>query len=207
MPRIDEIYDGISKGNRKLVAEKIQSYVDSDGDVVELMNETMIPAMRDIGDKFSRNEVYVPEMLIAARAMQAGLDIIEPLLAAKGHKAKARVAIGTVKGDLHDIGKNLVAMMLKGAGYEVDDLGVDCTVEKYEEAVNNGAEVLCLSALLTTTMPYMKGIVDHFKGRDDVKILVGGAPVTMEYANEIGANGYGSDANDAVHALEKILAA
>lgn len=205
MPRIDEIYEGICKGNRKLVGEKVQAYADDGGDVVELLNETMIPAMRDIGDKFSRNEVYVPEMLIAARAMQAGLNIIEPLLAAKGHKARARVAIGTVKGDLHDIGKNLVAMMLKGAGYEVDDLGVDCPVEKYEEAVQNGAQVLCLSALLTTTMPYMKEVVDHFKDRDDVKILIGGAPVTKEYANEIGAQGYGSDANDAVHALEKLL--
>ncbi len=207
MPRIDEIYEAVSKGNRKVVAEKVQAFVDADGDVVDLLNETMIPAMRDIGDKFSRNEVYVPEMLIAARAMQAGLNIIEPLLAAKGHKARARVAIGTVKGDLHDIGKNLVAMMLKGAGYEVDDLGVDCPVEKYEEAVQNGASVICLSALLTTTMPYMKQVVDHFKGRDDVKILIGGAPVTKEYANEIGAQGYGSDANDAVRALEQILSA
>ncbi len=205
MAKIDEIYEGVCKGNRKLVAEQVQAYVDNDGDVVELLNDTMIPAMRDIGDKFSRNEVYVPEMLIAARAMQAGLDIIEPLLAAKGHKARARVAVGTVKGDLHDIGKNLVVMMLKGAGYEVIDLGVDCPVEKYEEAVKEGAQVLCLSALLTTTMPYMKEVADHFKGRDDVKILIGGAPVTKEYANEIGAHGYGSDANDAVRALENIL--
>lgn len=206
MARIDEIYEGICKGNRKLVAEKVQAFVDANGDVVELLNETMIPAMRDIGEKFSRNEVYVPEMLIAARAMQAGLNLIEPLLAAGGHKARARVAIGTVKGDLHDIGKNLVAMMLKGAGFEVDDLGVDCPVEKFEEAVKNGADVLCLSALLTTTMPYMKTIVDHFKGRDTLKIIIGGAPVTQEYANEIGADGYGSDANDAVVALEKVLA-
>jgi len=207
MAKIDEIYEAVCKGNRKVVAEKVQAHVDGGGDVVALLNETMIPAMRDIGDKFSRNEVYVPEMLIAARAMQAGLNIIEPLLAAKGHKARARVAVGTVKGDLHDIGKNLVAMMLKGAGYEVDDLGVDCSVEKYEEAVKNGADVICLSALLTTTMPYMKQIVEHFKGRHEVKILIGGAPVTKEYANEIGAHGYGADANDAVTALEKILAA
>jgi len=132
MARIDVIFEAICKGNRKVVAEQVQAVVDNDGDIVELLNDTMIPAMRDIGDKFSRNEVYVPEMLISARAMQAGLNIIEPLLAAKGHKARARVAIGTVKGDLHDIGKNLVAMMLKGAGFDVDDLGVDCPVEKYE---------------------------------------------------------------------------
>jgi len=206
MARIDVIFEAICKGNRKVVAEQVQAVVDNDGDIVELLNDTMIPAMRDIGDKFSRNEVYVPEMLISARAMQAGLNIIEPLLAAKGHKARARVAIGTVKGDLHDIGKNLVAMMLKGAGFDVDDLGVDCPVEKYEEAVSKGASVLCLSALLTTTMPYMKQVVDHFKGREGVKILIGGAPVTKEYANEIGADGYGSDANDAVRALEQLLA-
>jgi 5-methyltetrahydrofolate--homocysteine methyltransferase len=206
MARIDVIFEAICKGNRKVVAEQVQAVVDNDGDIVELLNDTMIPAMRDIGDKFSRNEVYVPEMLISARAMQAGLNIIEPLLAAKGHKARARVAIGTVKGDLHDIGKNLVAMMLKGAGFDVDDLGVDCPVEKYEEAVSKGASVLCLSALLTTTMPYMKQVVDHFEGREGVKILIGGAPVTKEYANEIGADGYGSDANDAVRALEQLLA-
>ena len=138
--------------------------------------------------------------------MQAGLDLIEPLLADTGHKPRARVAIGTVKGDLHDIGKNLVAMMLKGAGFEVDDVGVDCSVEKYEEAVERGSNILCLSALLTTTMPYMKTVADHFKGRDDVKIIIGGAPVTEEYANEIGAAGYGTDANDAVNAVEKVLA-
>lgn len=206
MPLIQELFDGICKGNRKLVAERVQQEVDAGGDPIALLNDTMIPAMRDIGDKFSRNEVYVPEMLIAARAMQAGLDIIEPLLAQAGHKARAKIAIGTVKGDLHDIGKNLVAMMLKGAGFEVQDLGVDCTVEKYEEAVTGGANVICLSALLTTTMSYMKDVVAHFKGRDDVKIIIGGAPITQEYAMEIGADAYGSDANDAVRAVESCLA-
>ncbi len=206
MPLIQELFDGICKGNRKLVAERVQQEVDAGGDPIALLNDTMIPAMRDIGDKFSRNEVYVPEMLIAARAMQAGLDIIEPLLAQVGHKARAKIAIGTVKGDLHDIGKNLVAMMLKGAGFEVQDLGVDCTVEKYEEAVTGGANVICLSALLTTTMSYMKDVVAHFKGRDDVKIIIGGAPITQEYATEIGADAYGSDANDAVRAVESCLA-
>ena len=169
--------------------------------------ESMIPAMRAIGDRFSRNEVYVPEMLIAARAMQAGLDIVEPLLANTGHKPLGKVAIGTVKGDLHDIGKNLVAMMVKGAGYEVTDLGVDCDIAKYEEAVDNGVQVLMLSALLTTTMPYMKEVVSHFKAKGSpVKILIGGAPITQEYADEIGADGYSSDANEAVASVEKALA-
>lgn len=207
MAKNETLYDAICKGNRKLVAETVQQEVDAGVEVVGLLNESMIPAMREVGERFSRNEVYVPEMLIAARAMQAGLNIIEPLLATAGHKARARVCVGTVKGDLHDIGKNLVAMMLKGAGFEVDDLGVDCSVEKYEQAVANGASVVCLSALLTTTMPYMKDVVNHFKGRTDVKIVIGGAPITQEYAREIGADAYGSDANDAVRAVESVLAA
>ncbi len=207
MAKNEELFNAICKGNRKLVAEIVQKTIDENGDVVELLNETMIPSMRDVGDKFSRNEIYVPEMLIAARAMQAGLDLVEPLLAESGHEPRGRVCVGTVKGDLHDIGKNLVAMMLKGAGFEVDDLGVDCSIEKFEEGIARGFNIVCLSALLTTTMPYMKEVADHFKGRDDVKIVIGGAPVTQEYANEIGAHGYGSDANDAVTAVESVLAA
>ena len=206
MSKNEALFEAIGKGNRKLVTELVKQAVEEKQSVVGLLNDTMIPAMRAIGERFSRNEIYVPEMLIAARAMQAGLVIIEPLLAQSGHKARARVCIGTVKGDLHDIGKNLVAMMLKGAGFEVDDLGVDCPVEKYEQAVQRGAQVLCLSALLTTTMPYMKTVVDHFKGRSEVKIIIGGAPVTQQYADEIGAHGYGTDANNAVAVVEKCLA-
>ena len=206
MARDEALFEAITKGNRKLVVELVQGRIDANGDVVELMNDSMIPAMRDIGERFSRNEVYVPEMLIAARAMQAGLDLVEPLLTASGHEPRGRVCVGTVKGDLHDIGKNLVAMMLKGAGYHVMDLGVDCSVEKFEEAVGNGAQVVCLSALLTTTMPYMKDVAEHFAGREGVQVVVGGAPVTQEYADEIGAQGYGSDANDAVNAVDRCLA-
>ena len=205
MAKNEALYEGIGKGNRKQVIEETQKVVDAGGDLVDLLNHSMIPAMRDIGEKFSRNEVYVPEMLIAARAMQAGLDIIEPLLAQEGHKARATIAIGTVKGDLHDIGKNLVVMMLKGAGFAVQDLGVDCSVDKFEEAVTSGANVICLSALLTTTMPYMRDVVDHFKGRNDVKIVIGGAPITQSFADEIGADAFGADANDAVTAVEKCL--
>jgi 5-methyltetrahydrofolate--homocysteine methyltransferase len=204
MARNEELFNAIIKGKRKDVAELVQASVDGGANVEEILMGSMIPAMREIGDRFSRNEVYVPEMLIAARAMQAGLDIVEPLLAGAGHEPIARVAIGTVKGDLHDIGKNLVAMMLKGAGYNVTDLGVDCDVAKYEEAVANGAQVLLLSALLTTTMPAMKEVVAALKGK--VKILIGGAPVTQEYADEIGADGYANDANQAVSAVEKVLA-
>ena len=205
MARNQQLFEAICKGNRKLVQEIVQQAVSAGEDVVGLLNDTMIPAMRDIGEKFSRNEVYVPEMLIAARAMQAGLAIIEPLLVQRGHKPIGKVAVGTVKGDLHDIGKNLVAMMLKGAGYEVKDLGVDCDVNKFDQAVKDGAQAVLCSALLTTTMPYMKTVVDHFSGRQDVRVIIGGAPVTQEYANEIGAHGYGADANQAVRVVEKCL--
>jgi len=146
-------------------------------------------------------------MLIAARAMQSGLDLLAPQLASSGHKSVAKICIGTVKGDLHDIGKNLVAMMLKGAGYEVIDLGVDCDVARFQQAVDEGATAVLCSALLTTTMPYMKSVVEHFRGRSDVKVVIGGAPVTQKYADEIGADGYGPDANQAVRVLDACVKA
>jgi 5-methyltetrahydrofolate--homocysteine methyltransferase len=205
MSRNEQLYEAICRGDRKTVETLVQAEIDGSGDVVALLNETMIPAMRVVGDRFSRNEIFVPEMLIAAAAMQVGLTLIEPLLVESGHEPRARVAVGTVKGDLHDIGKNLVVMMLKGAGFEVDDLGVDCSVEKYQQAVDGGSTIVCLSALLTTTMPYMKEVVSHFADRSDVKIVIGGAPVTTDYANQIGAHGYGQDANDAVRAVELCL--
>jgi 5-methyltetrahydrofolate--homocysteine methyltransferase len=205
VPRNEELYEAICKGDRKAVEDLVLALIDADVDVVGVLDGTMIPAMRNVGELFSKNEIFVPEMLIAARAMQAGLKLIEPRLVESGHQPRARVAVGTVKGDLHDIGKNLVVMMLKGAGFEVDDLGVDCSVEMYEEAVDSGSQVICLSALLTTTMPYMKEVVSHFAKRDDVSIVIGGAPVTDDYARQIGAHGYGQDANDAVRAVESCL--
>jgi len=206
MARNEELFTAIMKGNRNKVSEIVKASVESGASVSALLDESMIPAMREMGDKFSKNEIYVPEMLIAARAMQAGLQIIEPLLAKAGHKSLGKVCIGTVKGDLHDIGKNLVAIMLKGAGYEVDDLGVNCDVAKFEAAVDKGAQVVCCSALITTTMPYMKDVVSHFKAKGkSVKIIIGGAPVTEDYAKQIGADGYGSDANDAVKVVDKLL--
>ncbi len=204
MARNEALYEAVLKGKRNDVSTIVNEMVEAKVDVAEILMESMIPAMAEIGDRFSRNEAYVPEMLIAARAMQAGLDILDPLLAEAGHEPIGTVAIGTVKGDLHDIGKNLVAMMLKGAGFEVMDLGVDCDVEKYREAVENGAQCILLSALLTTTMPYMKEVVEGLKG-SSAKILIGGAPVTQEYANEIGADGYSDDANTAVKAAKVVL--
>ncbi|MEN7973765.1 MAG: corrinoid protein [Verrucomicrobiota bacterium] len=204
MAKNEALFEAVLKGKRKDVTTLVNELVDAKTDVAEILMESMIPAMAEIGDRFSRNEAYVPEMLIAARAMQAGLDILDPLLQEAGHEPIGKVAIGTVKGDLHDIGKNLVAMMLKGAGFEVIDLGVDCDVDKYKEAVESGAQAVLLSALLTTTMPYMKEVVEGLKGTGS-KILIGGAPVTQEYADEVGADGYSDDANSAVKATKEAL--
>ena len=201
----DELYDAIVFGERDRVVEIVTQAVDKGDDVGEMLNVTMIPALREVGDQFSRGEVFVPEMLVSARAMQAGVDIIEPLLVISGHEPIARVAIGSVKGDLHDIGKNLVVMMLKGSGFEVDDLGVDCRIETFEKAVADGAKVLCLSALLSTTRDEMRPVVDHFQDRDDVRIVVGGAVITQEFADEIGADAFGVDASDAVRAVRESI--
>lgn len=206
MTDFEVLKNAVLKGDRKSVTEIINKAVEEKADINQLLDSAMIPAMREIGDRFSRNEAYVPELLIAARAMQAGLTIIEPLIADSGRTAPATVVIGTVKGDLHDIGKNLVAIMLKGAGYNVIDVGVNCDVTKYDEGVAQGATIVACSSLLTTTMPYMKDVVEHFKGRDGIKVIIGGAPVTAAYAEEIGADGYAADANEAVKLVDRIIA-
>lgn len=205
MGKHEELYAAISKGKRNDVQTIVPQLLALGVAPESLLVETMIPAMRDIGEKFSRHEVYVPEMLIAARAMQAGLNILEPVLANKGHQPYGKVCCGTVKGDPHDIGKNLVVMMLKGAGYEVFDLGVNCDVAKFESGVAQGATVVLCSALLTTTMPYMRDVVAAFSQRPEIKVVVGGAPVTQAYAQEIGAVGYGHDANEAVKVVDRLF--
>ncbi|RPI24351.1 MAG: cobalamin-binding protein [Acidobacteria bacterium] len=205
MARNQELFDAICNGKANIVEQVVRGAVERGDNVVELLMESMIPAMREIGDRFARNEVYVPEMLISARAMNTGLKMIEPLLAKQGHQPLGRVAIGTVKGDLHDIGKNLVAMMLKGAGFEVDDLGVNCDVDKFTKSVQAGSTAVCCSALLTTTMPYMKTIVEHFRQFPQVKVIIGGAPVTQAYANDIGAHGFATNASDAVKVVTSAL--
>ena len=201
----DKLYDGIVFGEREVVVEMVQQAIDNGEDVIKLLNETMIPALREVGDQFSTGEIFVPEMLVSARAMQAGVDIIDPLLAKSGHEPVAKVCIGSVKGDLHDIGKNLVIMMLRGSGFEVDDLGVDCRIEAFEDAVKRGAEVVCLSALLSTTRGEMQPVVEHFKDRDEVKVVIGGAVISQEFADQIGADGFGFDASDAVRAVRESL--
>jgi len=198
----DELWDAIAFGERDIVIEIVQELVDEGVNVVELLNMTMIPALREVGNQFSRGEVFIPEMLVGAKAMQAGMDIIEPLLVQSGREPVARVCIGSVKGDLHDIGKNLVVMMLKGSGFEVDDIGVDCRVDDYQAAVDRGADVVCLSALLSTTRDEMIPVIAHFRDRNDVKIVVGGAAITSDFATRIGADGFGTDASDAVRAVK-----
>jgi len=201
----DDLFDAIVFGERDVVVEAVQQAVDNGEDIVNLLNETMIPALREVGDQFSAGEVFVPEMLVSARAMQAGVDIIDPILAKSGHEPVAKVCIGSVKGDLHDIGKNLVVMMLKGSGFEVEDLGVDCRIEAFEAAVERGAKVVCLSALLSTTRGEMQPVVEHFKDRDEVKVVIGGAVISQEFADQIGADGFGLDASDAVRAVRESL--
>jgi 5-methyltetrahydrofolate--homocysteine methyltransferase len=204
MSNFNELREAVIKGKKDDVINYVKEYIDSGKDLNAILDEGMIPAMREIGARFSRNEAYVPELLIAARAMQAGLELIEPLLASSGRKSMGKIAIGTVKGDLHDIGKNLVAIMLKGAGYDVIDLGVNCDIAKFETGLEQGAQLIACSALLTTTMSYMKEVTDHFKGK--TRVIIGGAPVTQNFADEIGADGYSEDANGAVKLVDCLLA-
>jgi 5-methyltetrahydrofolate--homocysteine methyltransferase len=201
MADLQALADAVIRGSRDDAAKITQAAVDEGVAPADIINQGLIAGMAVVGAKFKANEFYVPEVLIAARAMHAGMDIVKPLLAESGVQPRGVVAIGTVKGDLHDIGKNLVAMMLEGGGFEVMDLEVDVTPEKFVEAVNNGAQVLALSALLTTTMPSMKDTIDALAEagvRDKVKVMIGGAPVTQNYADEIGADGYAPDAASAV---------
>jgi 5-methyltetrahydrofolate--homocysteine methyltransferase len=175
----------------------------------EVLNDGLIKGMSVVGERFKNNEFYVPEVLIAARAMHAGMDILKPALADSGVQPIGKVLLGTVKGDLHDIGKNLVAMMMEGAGFEVVDLGIDVPPEKFAEAAKDGG-VVAMSALLTTTMTAMKTTIEALEEagvRDNVKILIGGAPVTQNYADEIGADGYARDAASAADKAKELIGA
>ena len=177
-------------------------------DVEVVLNDGLVAGMQVVGDKFKNNVFYVPEVLISARAMNAAMEVLAPKLAESGHQPVARVVIGTVKGDLHDIGKNLVKMMLTGGGFEVIDLGIDVTPEEFvAQAKEKGAQLVACSALLTTTMPQMKNVVEAVKaaGLGEVKVMIGGAPVTQEYCDEIGAHGYAPDAASAVELAQGLI--
>jgi 5-methyltetrahydrofolate--homocysteine methyltransferase len=205
----ETIYEGILKGDMHAVEDAAKGGLEEGTPAGELLNEAMIPAMAEVGRLFEANEYYVPEMLIAARAMKAGLAILRPELVAAGVEPKGKVVLGTVKGDLHDIGKNLVAIMIEGAGFEIIDLGVDVSPEAFVQAAQEKkADAIGLSALLTTTMPSMKSTIDALQEagvRDQVKVIIGGAPVTQKYADEIGADGYGRDAAAAANLTKKLL--
>jgi 5-methyltetrahydrofolate--homocysteine methyltransferase len=205
---LKEIYESVINGNAKAVSEGVQAALDEGVAPATLLYDALIPAMAEVGERFERNEFFVPEMLIAARAMQAGMTLLKPRLVESGVEPIGRVAIGTVKGDLHDIGKNLVAMMMEGAGFELMDLGVDTSPEKFVQAVQDGADVVAMSALLTTTMPSMKTTIDALVEagiRGDVKVLIGGAPVTQAYSDQIGADGYAPDASSAARKAKQLL--
>ena len=210
MADLQKLYDAILNGNFKAAKEVTQQALAEGVDPQSLVNDTMIPAMNEVGRRYEANEYFVPELLIAARAMKASLEFIRPLLAARGVEPVGRVVIGTVQGDLHDIGKNLVAAMLEGAGFEVIDLGVDVSPDKFIAAVREkNASLVALSALLTTTMHSMKAVIENLNSsglHGRVKVMIGGAPLTQKYADEIGADGYSSNANAAVALARKLLA-
>ncbi len=209
MAKYQELADAIIAGDNIKSKEITQKLVDSGVSAIDILNEGLVQGMDVVGAKFKANEMYIPEVLIAARAMHAAMDIIKPMLSESGAKLRGTVVLGTVQGDLHDIGKNLVGMMLEGGGFTVIDLGVDVPSEKFvEEAKNNKAQIVGLSALLTTTMPAMKDVIAALKAdaaTKDVKVMVGGAPLTQEYADSIGASGYAPDASSAVDLAKSLI--
>lgn len=205
---LNTIYQSVINGDASTVEADIKSALAEGISAETILNKALIAAMDEVGRRFEEKDFYVPEMLIAALAMQAGLILLKPSLAETGVKSAGKVAIGTVKGDLHDIGKNLVAMMLEGGGFEVNDLGVDVSPEAFIKAVQDGAQVIGMSALLTTTMDNMKLTIDALKTaglRDSVKVIVGGAPLTQDYADAIGADAFALDASSVTRTLRQLL--
>lgn len=206
---LESIRKGILSGNRDMVIEQVNLALENKIEPKIILDDALISAMDEVGTLFESGEFFVPEMLVAARAMKAGLEILKPILQDAKVETAGKVVIGTVKGDLHDIGKNLVAMMLEGAGFEIEDLGVDVSTEKFIEVLGSDEyKVLALSALLTTTMVNMESTITALETaglRDKIKIVVGGAPVTQEFATSIGADGFAADAGSAVSVVKSLL--
>jgi len=207
MADLKALSEAVINGQKDQAKELTQQAIDEGVAPDTIINEGLIAGMNVVGKRFKANEFYVPEVLIAARAMHTAMDLLRPLLAESDTKSMGTAIIGTVKGDLHDIGKNLVAIMLEGAGLEIRDLGIDVPTEKFvQEVKDSNIKLLCISALLTTTMPAMKEIIDAMRSENiDVKILIGGAPVTQAFADEIGADGYAPDAASAVDKAKELL--
>ncbi|MBS6563999.1 MAG: corrinoid protein [Clostridiales bacterium] len=211
MSVIDSIFEKLQKGKAKEVSALVEQALNEGVKAEEILNDGLVAGMNVVGEKFRNNEVFVPEVLVAARAMNAGLKVLKPSLQVEGVEPLGKAVICTVKGDMHDIGKNLVKMMIEGQGIECIDLGVDVEPQKVVDAViESGAKVVCLSALLTTTMMGQKDVIDALKAaniRDKVKVMVGGAPVTQQFADEIGADCYTLDAASAAQAARKFFEA
>jgi 5-methyltetrahydrofolate--homocysteine methyltransferase len=209
MPDFSKLYSAILNGEEKLAMQLVEQALSQGESPAELISRWMIPAMDEVGRLFEAQEYFIPELLLAGRAMKAALEPLRPLLAASGAQPTGRVVIGTVKGDLHDIGKNLVGSMLEGAGFEVFDLGIDVPAQKFVEAVRTRTpDILALSALLSVTMPEMKNTIEALSQagiRGQVKILIGGAPVTRDFAEAVGADGYGDNASSAVTLARSLL--
>lgn len=209
MAIIQEISEYLQKGSAKNVKALVQQALDEGMDPKQILNEGLLDGMMIIGGKFKRNEIFVPEVLVAARALNAGLNILEPKLVEVGNEPVGRAVVGTVRGDLHDIGKNLVVMMLKGAGFEICDMGVDVAPEAFiDKAEEIHADVICMSALLTTTMTNMEDVITELKNRnlrDKYIVMVGGAPVNDSFAQQIGADYYTPDAATAAEVAKKAV--
>lgn len=204
-----ELSDVVIKGDIQKVKEVTQKLIDGGSDPLAIINEGLIPGINEVGVRFKEGELFVPEMMRAAQAMKGGVELVKPMMAAENIPTAGKVVIGTVKGDLHDIGKNLVIMMLESSGFNVVDLGVDVPVDRFVQAVkDHSPQVVGMSALLTTTMPVMKGVIDALEKenlRGGVKVLIGGAPVSPEYADEIGADGFAPDAVVATDMCKQVL--
>lgn len=208
---LDQLYFAIVDGNAKAAAAVTQEAVAADVDPQLLLTDYMIPAMDEVGARFESNECFVPELLISARAMKSAMEVIRPLLLGKAVEPAGRVVVATVQGDLHDIGKNLVATMLEGGGFQIVDIGTDVSPDKLADAVaTHQPQLIALSALLTTTLPSMKRMIDRLAAdglRGGVKVMIGGAPVTQDFADEIGADGYSDNAAGAVNLARQLMAA
>ncbi|HZE06046.1 MAG TPA: corrinoid protein [Solirubrobacteraceae bacterium] len=208
MSATDDLRNAVIDGQARDAVSHTQHALEEGISADELLQDGLMAAMREVGRLFEENEIYVPEMLVSAHAMKSSLEVLRPHLVRQEVKASGRIAIGTVEGDLHDIGKNLVAMMLQGAGFEVEDLGNDVYPQRFVEAAQRGADVIAISALLTTTMTNMPSVIDAIRAaglRDRVRIVIGGAPITQEYCDAIGADGYAKTAASAVGMVQDVL--
>jgi 5-methyltetrahydrofolate--homocysteine methyltransferase len=208
MSVVEQLHDAVVDGEATEAVAQMQRGLEEGISAEELLEHGLMAAMRDVGQLFEEGEIFVPEMLVSAHAMKDALELLRPHLVDRDVQASGKVAIGTVKGDLHDIGKNLVAMMLQGSGFEIEDLGVDVYPERFVEAARNGADIVAMSALLTTTMTNMREVVAAIEQaglRDQVHIVIGGAPITQTYADEIGADGYAKTASSAVRLVRSVL--